>query len=134
LFRSVWLAVSGQEEFGGPSAWTSRTVRVALVARGPSEDRARTIRYSRCVTGGSAFFFGPSVRDPRTVRPYHTDRPPDHHGLSAWCLTELLSSLLLLVSLSLWDRLGFAPRVGRCVVTTRLWQTRVGILGCEFGA
>jgi hypothetical protein len=30
--------------------------------------------------------------------------------------------------------LGFVPRVGRSVVTTRPWQTRVGILGYEFGA
>jgi hypothetical protein len=30
--------------------------------------------------------------------------------------------------------LGFAHRVGRSVVTTRLWQTHVVILGCEYGA
>jgi hypothetical protein len=72
-----------------------RTVRATSVPRGPSEDRAQTVRYSRCATGGSAFFFGLSVCDPRTVRPYHADRPPGHRGLSAWCLAELLSPLLL---------------------------------------
>jgi hypothetical protein len=38
------------------------------------------------------------------------------------------------VSLSLCDHLGFVPRVGRSVVTTRPWQTHVGIRGCEFGS
>jgi hypothetical protein len=43
--------------FGGPFAWRSRTVYVALVARGLSEDKAQTVRYSRCATGGSVVFF-----------------------------------------------------------------------------
>jgi hypothetical protein len=38
------------------------------------------------------------------------------------------------VSLSLWDRFGFVPRVGRSGVTTQPWQTCVEILGGEFGA
>jgi hypothetical protein len=32
------------------------------------------------------------------------------------------------------DTVGFVPRVGRYVVTTRPWQTHVGILGGEFEA
>jgi hypothetical protein len=40
----------------GLSAWGSRTVRAAPVARGPSEDQVWTIRYSSCATGGSTFF------------------------------------------------------------------------------
>jgi hypothetical protein len=60
---------------------------------GPSVVLARTVCYSRCASGGSVFIF--RLCDPRTVRPYHADHPPGHHGLSAWCLTELLSSLLL---------------------------------------
>jgi hypothetical protein len=103
----------------GLSAWDLRTVRAAPVARGPSEDQVRTVRYSRCATRGSAFFFGLSVHDSRTVRPYHADCPFGHHRPSAWCLAELLSPLLLeLIVLPLWDRLGFVPRVGRSVVTT----------------
>jgi hypothetical protein len=37
------------------------------------------------------------------------------------------------VSLSLCDCLEFVPRVGRSIVTMQPWQTRVGMLGCEFG-
>jgi hypothetical protein len=68
---------------------------------GPFAVLAQTVRYSRCATGGSVFVFGPSVPDPQTVRPYHANRPPGHRGLSAWCLAELLSSLLLVFRVSL---------------------------------
>jgi hypothetical protein len=62
---------------------------------GQSAVLARTVRYLRCTTRGSVSIFRFSTRDLRTVRPYHADRPPSHRGLSAWCLAELLSSLLL---------------------------------------
>jgi hypothetical protein len=87
VFLSVFVSICvasyfWQGEFGRPSAWTSRIIRAAPVARGPSEDRARTVRYSRCTTGGSASFFKLSVCDPRTIRPYHADFPP---GASQSC-------------------------------------------------
>jgi hypothetical protein len=68
---------------GGTSC--SRTVR----------GRVWIVHFSRCATGGSVSFFIPSIRDPRTARPCLADRPPGQRGLSAWCLVELLSSLLL---------------------------------------
>jgi hypothetical protein len=40
--------------FGGQSAWTSRTVRAARVACGPSEDVVQTVRVWRCRLGCSA--------------------------------------------------------------------------------
>jgi hypothetical protein len=81
--------------FGG--SWSDRPPGVAgqSARLGLAAVLARTIHYSRCATGGSVFIFGPSVRDLRTVCPYQVDRPPGHRGLSARCLAELLSSLLL---------------------------------------
>jgi hypothetical protein len=77
----------------------------------------------------------------RTVRSRVADHPPGVRGPSApplrtVCLgfRRVAKSFASCVSLSLWDRLGFVPRVVRSVVTTRPWQTRVGILGSEFGA
>jgi hypothetical protein len=43
-----------------------------------------------------------TVRDPRTVHPYHANRPPGHRGLSAWCLAELLSPSLLVFRFHFW--------------------------------
>jgi hypothetical protein len=93
VFLSVFISIRLASCFWPGEVW--RTVRAAPVARGPSDNRVRTVCYSRCATGGSTFFFGLFVRDPRTVCPYHVDRPPGHRGLSAWCLAELLSPLLL---------------------------------------
>jgi hypothetical protein len=90
-FRSVVSVDFIWRKLAGPSAWGGWTVFAARTIRGACPD----IRYSRCATGGSVFVFGPSVPDPQTVRPYHANRPPGHRGLSAWCLAELLSSLLL---------------------------------------
>jgi hypothetical protein len=83
-FGSVESVVFVWRKLAGQSAWDCRTVRAT-----------RTVRYLRCTTRGSVSIFRLSTREPRTVRPYHADRPPSHRGLSAWCLAELLSSLLL---------------------------------------
>jgi hypothetical protein len=68
------------------------------------------------------------------------DPPPVTRGPSAWSSRtvrlvphKVAKSFASCVLLLLWDCLGFVPRVGRFVVTTRPWQTHVGILGCEFG-
>jgi hypothetical protein len=70
-------------------------VRLDVADRPRGTGCLRTVRYSTCASGGSTFIFGPSIRDPRTVHLYHANCPPSHHGLSASCLAELLSSLLL---------------------------------------
>jgi hypothetical protein len=54
------------------------------------------VRYCWCSTGGLPVFFGQSVAASRTVHRGHADSPPGARGQSAWCLAELLSSLLLL--------------------------------------
>jgi hypothetical protein len=93
VFLSVFVSIRLARCFWPVVVW--RIVRLDVaVACGPSEDRAQTVHYSRCATRGSASFFGPSIRDPWTVRPYHTNRPSGHCGLSAWCLAELRSPLL----------------------------------------
>jgi hypothetical protein len=46
----------------GLSAWSSRTVRAAPVARGLSEDPVRTVRVSGCASGGSVAINGLSAR------------------------------------------------------------------------
>jgi hypothetical protein len=66
----------------------------------------------------SAVWRGPSPLGPRTVR---QDCCRTAKSFASWFV------------LPLWDHLGFVPRVGTSVVTTRPWQNRVGILGCEFG-
>jgi hypothetical protein len=106
VFLSVFVSIrlascSGLEEFGGPF-----------------EDMARTVCYLRCTTGGSDFFFRLSIRDQRTVCPYHVDRPPGHCGLSAWCLAELLSLLLLESCFRFGIVWSLVPTVGRSIVTT----------------
>jgi hypothetical protein len=74
----VWKKLDGQSACGGQTFHASWTVC------GARPDRPLfKVRYWRF-----GFHF-------RTVRPYHADRPPGHRGLSAWCLAELLSPLLL---------------------------------------
>jgi hypothetical protein len=75
----------------------------------------------------------------RTVRSTVADCPPGVRGPSTtalWTVRPVVrrvpKSFAYLVSLLLWDVWG--RRVGRSVVTTRPWQTRVRIFGCEFGA
>jgi hypothetical protein len=96
-------------------------------------NQARTVHYSRCTSGGSVAFF-------RNVRSRVADRPPGARGPSApasWTVhlgfRRVAKSFSSFVSLSLQDCLGFVPSVGRSFVTLRPWQTRVRILGCEFG-
>jgi hypothetical protein len=93
MFLSVFVSIRLASCFWPVGVW--RTVRATPVAHGPSEDRARTVHYSRSATGGFAFFFRLSFRDSRIVRLYHADCPPGHRGPSAWCLIELLRPLLL---------------------------------------
>jgi hypothetical protein len=81
--------------FGEQSAWSSRTVRAAPVARGPSEYRAQTVRSSRCASGASIANFGPSARGSQTVRPVSADSLPQPHGPSTWSFAGQLSPLLL---------------------------------------
>jgi hypothetical protein len=76
----------------------------------------------------------------QTIRRVLVDRPPAPSGPSARTsrtirprLRRVAKYFACSVSFSLWDCLGFIPRVGRSVVTTQPWKTRVGILGCEFG-
>jgi hypothetical protein len=76
----------------------------------------------------------------QTVRLRVADRPPGVREPSAPALRtgrqgfrRVAKSFASCVLFSLWDRLRFVPRVGRSVVTTRPWQTRVGILSCGFG-
>jgi hypothetical protein len=94
-FRCIEPNVFCWSKFGGPSAWRSRTIRVAQVSLGLSTGRVRTVRISRCSTSCSGFFFGSSAASSRTVRLLHTDCPPGHHGLSTPGCAELLSPLLL---------------------------------------
>jgi hypothetical protein len=68
------------------------------------------------------------------------DRPPGDRGPSApGSRTVCQGSRRVAKSFASWfvlpfqDRSGFVPRVGRSAVTTWPWQTRVEILGCEFG-
>jgi hypothetical protein len=69
---------------------------------------------------------GQSTKLLRTIRPDLEDCPQE--------LLKLAKSLVSQVVLPLWGVLRPVPRVGGSVVTTRLWQARVGILSCEFGA
>jgi hypothetical protein len=46
----------------GLSAWGSRTIRAARVARGPSEDHVQTIRMFGCSSGRSVAINEPSAR------------------------------------------------------------------------
>jgi hypothetical protein len=104
MFLSVFVLIHfpncfGRERFHGPSAWTSRTVCAARVARGPYKDKARTVRLSGCSTGGSmartvrlsgcgtggsVAFFGPSAATSRTIRRLYADRLWLLCGPSAW--------------------------------------------------
>jgi hypothetical protein len=95
MFLSAFISIRLAICFWPGEVWW--TVHATLVAREPSDDRAQTVHYSRCATRGSIFIFGQFVCDLWTIRPYHADRPPGHRGLSAWCLAELLSSLLLVL-------------------------------------
>jgi hypothetical protein len=45
----------------GLSAWGSRTVRAARVARGSSKDQVRTVRMLGCLSGHSIAINGPSA-------------------------------------------------------------------------
>jgi hypothetical protein len=70
-----------------------------------------------------------------------SDGPPPTRGQSApssrtvrLVLSRLPKSFASWVALLYCFELGFVPSIGRSVVTTWPWQTRVGTLGCEFGA
>jgi hypothetical protein len=89
--RRLFLRVRGSIGWRGcfslqvvcrPSAWRMQIVHVAQVARGLSEVKARTVRFSGCTTGGSVVVFGLSARGSWTVRPNLEDRPP---GASQSC-------------------------------------------------
>jgi hypothetical protein len=60
--------------------------------------------------GPSAVWCGPSAWWSRTVRSRAADRPPG--------LRRTTKSFASWFVLSLWDHLGFVPRVGTFVVTT----------------
>jgi hypothetical protein len=115
----VGCLADGPCEIHGQSAWC------AVLADGP------WCLHERSVIEGAVL----------VVRELISDGPPQPRGQSARCLRtvrlvlhRVAKSFASCVLLSLWDRLGFVPRVGRSVVTTRPWQTCVEILGCEFGA
>jgi hypothetical protein len=61
-------------------AWSLRTVRTRVsdgTSRGGrSAGPSRTVRFSRCSTGGSGSIFGRSVPSSRTVRPDTAEGPP----------------------------------------------------------
>jgi hypothetical protein len=57
LARCFW-----REVFGGPSAWTSRAVRMAPVSCGLSVDEVRTVRVLECASGRSVATNGSSAR------------------------------------------------------------------------
>jgi hypothetical protein len=93
---------------------------------------SRTIR----ILEGAYWRFGVLFQ---TVRPCLADHPPLPRRLSGRSpqtvhlgLFRSPMSFASLVVLPCCFELGFVPRVGRSVVTTRPWQTRVGTLGFEF--
>jgi hypothetical protein len=63
--------------------------------RGRSAGRARTIRFSRCSTGGLGGYFGRSAVNSRKVRYAPADSPPGPCGRSAPGTADCLSPLLL---------------------------------------
>jgi hypothetical protein len=135
VFLNVFVSFRLASCFLSGGVWLTDRLGVVDRPRGTSCSRtvrgqARAVRYSRCASGGSIAFFRLSARGSRTVRPVLVDSLPQPRGPSSWAFAVAKSSLVLL---SLWDCLGFVPRVGRSVVTTRPWKTRVGKLGCEFG-
>jgi hypothetical protein len=68
----------------------------------------------------------------RTVRRTHAHGSPGGRGQSAWGFAVLLSPLLLEFRFRFGIVWGlFLRLVGP--LTTRPWQTHVGILSCEFG-
>jgi hypothetical protein len=82
LFRFVLPAVFGQEKFGGPSAWTSRAVCAAPVARGPSVIGGVLLEVWLSFSNRPSVTRGPSACTTRTVHPVTTDCPP---GASRSC-------------------------------------------------
>jgi hypothetical protein len=78
------------------------------IVRGPVADRPLyEVRFWRCC----CIF--------QTVRSRVANRPTPASRTVRLCFRRVTKSFASLVSLSLWDCLGFVPRVGRSIVTTR---------------
>jgi hypothetical protein len=127
--RSVLECWTVHDKVDDPRAHRGRSVTegAVLEVRGLFSDgpaATQTVRLG--LADGLPGVRGQSAQASRTVRPVLADSP----------LGPVLSCSVLcsLSFASLWDRLGFSPRVGRSALTTLPWQTCVGIRGCEFGA
>jgi hypothetical protein len=130
LFWSFELGSFSWSRFARLSARGCQTVCAGRTIRGMATDRAFfEVQY---------WLFGLQFR---AVHRGPMDCLPAHHRLPARPLQTIPlglhrspKSFAYWVVLPCCFELGFVPRVGRCVVATRPWQTRVGILGYEFGA
>jgi hypothetical protein len=124
VFLSAFILIGLASCFWPEGVW--RTARLGVADRPRGTSCSRTVR-------------GPGVDRPlfevrfwrfccvfQTVRSRVADSPPGARGPSALVsrtvflgFRRVAKSFASLVSLLLWDCLGFVPRVGRSVVTTR---------------
>jgi hypothetical protein len=125
VFLCAFFSTCFPAVFGWRSVW--RTVRQGVA------DSPRGVLFLRTVCGVSTD--GPLLRVQywwfmskfRIVHRSPADSPPRPHGRSARCLRivrlafrKVAKSFASCVFLSLWDCLGFVPKVGRSIVITYL--------------